>query len=466
MRYLFLGGGVILLGLSVAHAQPERYATVVPTSGDATLYYDVGGGDIVPVAPSNHSSVRVSINGLGAVGYNCGRFNPGASVANALNGVKDSAMNMFNQVVSSARGAILEMPAYAIAKANPALYQLMQNGLASGQWDFDLGLSSCRQMQQQIDAGKNPFKNMYDTAMRSKWQALQAGSSLQSVRQLSYTSASSSGISSARNKVDKDNGRSGIEWTHGSVVAGTPHAGGDAQPPINLTYDTVLAGANAVVGRKDWNSTQAFPESEGVSHYFADPAEAAHWAQVVLGEKVIRTAGQSSAQPGQGLLSRVSKQYDPVYRNLVALIDGSQEVTLENLKAVSTQRLMLNDAIIQSLRNVSPMNRTIETSSLAQGVAAMRVINRAQQVIVMLQSARQVPAIATNHTAQHAIQVAIKTLNQQIAQIVDNRQNNDKILTTTITAIARQTEQDISQGNVTHQGVPMPVNASGGVLKR
>ena len=75
----------------------------------------------------------------------------GSSIMNSLNGLKNTGMQMFNDVVNSAEGAIIEMPAYIFAKANPSLYELMQKGLASGQWDIGTGLKSCQQMQGDLD---------------------------------------------------------------------------------------------------------------------------------------------------------------------------------------------------------------------------------------------------------------------------------------------------------------------------
>ena len=434
--------------------QSIAYNSNVPSPADSPLYYSIGGGDVVPDPPSMSDSISVSISGLGAMNYNCGLFNRNASIANALNGAKQTGMNMFNNAVNSAEGAVMEMPAYLIAKANPSLYQLMQNGLFSGFGDFDLGLKSCGQMQQDIDNGNNPYNGMFKASTSNHWKVFQYGSdSHSSLNQLSYSASEQSDVNRARTSISQSNGADGVEWTHGASLHHAYHAGGDGQPAILLTYDIVMAGINAMLSRQDYYSDATIPTTDSLHQFFIKPSEAAKWAQDVLGEKTITTgSGNKGTQPGKGLLPKVQKQYDDVFKALVALISGAKEINVDNLKAVSTNRLMISGDIIQNLQTDPAMRRSMETSALAQGVSALRVIDKAQELILILQTARQVPSISINEVAQTQITENITTLNDQIKQIVDNNETNKKLLTSTIGNMMAARAQYVAKANATQPG--------------
>ena len=432
----------------------NNYSNFVPNTSNSPLYYKIGGGDIVPEAPSMANDFSLGFDGLGGIGYSCGTgsFNPEATIINSLNGLKNTAMNMFNDVVDSAQGAIIEMPAYIIAKANPSLYELMQKGLASGQWDINTGLKSCQQMQNDIDNGKNPYAGMFSASQHASWKFLQRKGSFSSNLEsnaMSYSDAEDSGIATANNEVGQDKGRSGVPWVAGSNYHGTKHAGGDSQPPIMLTNDMVIAGVNALLNRTDYSSNTPTPSSENLSYYFNLPSQASKWAVSVVGEsKIYTTPNQtSSAVAGKGLLPKVQTEYQNIYQNLSDMISAEIPINVDNLKKVSTQRLMINADIIHQFQNDTPMNRAIEVSALAQGIASTKVINKAQQIIMILQAAKNVPNISINPTAQKAINDDINHIKQQIDLIVNNNDINKKLIINTITAIEQNKQSYLESGN-------------------
>ncbi|WP_150467602.1 integrating conjugative element protein [Francisella sp. SYW-9] len=428
----------------------STYNSIVPGSSDSPLYYKVGGGNVVPVAPSLRSSLSIDINGLGAAGYNCGSFNLGSSISNSLNGLENTAMSMFNNVVDSATGAVVEMPAYIIAKANPSLYQLLQNGLFSGQWDINTGLKSCQQMQSDIDNGRDPYSGMFSTSQAYSWKAFQNNSSPKvRMNNLTYTQSSASDISLASQKVAQDNGGSGVPWIRGNYKNGAYYAGGLGQPAIQMTSDMTVAGVNALLSRSDFDSKSAIPKTDGLYTYFKTPQDAADWAVSVLGENDIHTSSTSisSATAGKGLLPLVQKQYQDIYQDLFDMINGSKDIDIENLKKVSSDRVMLSKQTIQDIQGDSSINKDFEISTLAQGVASSRVVDKAQELIIILQAARQVPSIATNKTAQEFIDRYISTLNQQINLVVNNNETSKKLLVNTIETLNQSHKQKEMVGN-------------------
>ena len=293
---------------------------------------------------------------------------------------------------------------------------------------------------------------MFSASKHASWKFLQQKGSFSTNRltsNLSYQDAEDSGIATAKSKVDADNGKFGVPWVKGNTINGTKHAGGQGQPAIMLTNDIVIAGVNALLSRKDYSSNLAIPNTENLSYYFTNPKDASKWAISVVGESTIYTVPTqtSSSIAGKGLLPKVQTEYQDIYKNLGLMISGEIPIDVTNLKKVSTQRLMINADIIHQFQNDTPMNRAMEVSALAQGIASTKVINKAQQVIMILQAAKNVPNIAINSTAQQAINDDIEHIKEQINLIVNNNDINKKLIINTITAIENNKASYIAKGN-------------------
>lgn len=433
----FIIGASIYTNISCA-SSTDYYSNFVPSSSDSSMYYAMGGGNIVPNSPSTTGAQTINVGGSMGLGYNCGTFNPTSSIANSLNGIKNSFQNMFNSAVTNAKGAVMSMPAYLIARNNPSLYQLLQNGFQSGQLDFSAATKSCGEMQSEIDTGKNPYKNFFKSSLSNDWKNKMSGSSsVRSNGALSYEAAEDSDIGQAKEKVNEDNGKNGVPWTHGTSVGDSKHAGGSGQPAIALTYDVVMAGVNAVIGESDYSKDYDIPKTVAMHGYWVKSSEVAKWAEAVLGEKQITTydGGAKSSTPGKGLLPEVQTTFEKVYPLIVKMVSGETEITNDNLKNISTSSVVLNESIIDTLKHSSGVTQNIQINSLAQGVASGRVVDQAQMLIQVLQSAEQVPAISNNSSAQDQIQKYITTLKTQINMVVTFKETNQKLITSNIQAI-------------------------------
>jgi hypothetical protein len=197
---------------------------------------------------------------------------------------------------------------------------------------------------------------LFNVSQYSKYKAFQtASSSRTNLNQLTYTQATDSDVTTASKKVADDNGRSGVSWMHGIYVDGSKHAGGFNQDAIYMTKDIVIAGVNAMVGRNDFASNTAISTDDGLSKFFKTPQEAADLAVKALGENKVYVytdpVHKSSATPGQGLLPLVQKQYDGIYQNLSGMVTGSKPITLDNIKSISSTRIMISVDTINSIKN-------------------------------------------------------------------------------------------------------------------
>ena len=84
------------------------------------------------------------------LGYSCGTFDPVLGVAETLNQVKSGAEDMLRAMTQAATGAIASLPALILQRANPGLYELMQNALVGAKLKVDLATKDCRQMEADI----------------------------------------------------------------------------------------------------------------------------------------------------------------------------------------------------------------------------------------------------------------------------------------------------------------------------
>ena len=442
---------VMILASSTSAFATEDYSNNIPSPTDSALYYNIGGGNLIPYSPSLKNTLSLGFDGLGALGYSCDRFNPNSSITNALNGMKNSTMNMFNSVVNSASGVIVSMPAYIFAKANPSLYEMMQNGLASGQFDLSLGMKSCEQQMSDVNSGNNPYQGMYDVSKSAKWKVGQYSSSSPRVEagNMTYSEAGSGDVQESSAGIAVDDGSSGVPWVKGDDVDGSPHSGGDGQNPILMTNDIFIAGTNALLGRSEYMSNTSIPTTDSLSKQFKTPSDVVIFAKSVLGEKTIYTTKKQtgSSMPGRGLLPEMSKEYDSVFESISDMVTGSETINVDNLKNASAGRIMLNEDIIKQLRSETTTRRSLEASSLAQGIASIRVIDKAESLILILNAARQVPNILENGPAQETINQYIETLNQQIDLVIGNKEKSDKLLVSTIATMDASRQADIAQGN-------------------
>ena len=462
---LFASLGIITQAYA---AQTNYYSNLVPGTGDTNLYYSMGGGNVVPNAPSVLNRQTVKMGGSMGVNYNCGEFDPKASIVNSFNGIENSFTNIFNSTVSNAKGAVLAMPAYLISRNNPSLYQILQNGFQSGQLDFGMATKSCQQMMSEIDNGKNPYDNFAKLSTSNNWREKMGSSGMFSSGggPMTYQGAQETDIGQALHDVNETNGKKGVPWVKGVQSGGNESAGGEGQPPIKLTYDVVMAGANVMIGQTKFDSDAEIPKDEAMSHYWQKPSDAANWAEAVLGEKEITTynSGQKSSTPGKGLLPEVQTTFEEIYPTLYGMVVGSEEINVENLQKVSTSSVILNKSVIQTLAREKGITQNIQISALTQGIASAKVVDEAQMLIQMLQSAQQVPAISTNESAQNQIQQNINTLNSQIQKIVQFKKTNESLITSTINTIVAARERDNSRAASVRPSGSAPTVPTNGVI--
>jgi integrating conjugative element protein (TIGR03755 family) len=438
---------ISVLSHAVFANAPLYRKTIIP--GDNSLYYEIGGGNTMPLpyAP-DETDIDIDVLGNAGLGYNCGKFNTINSIADSLNGIKNSFTNLESQVVSDAEGAILELPAYELAKHMPNVYRLLQDGVANGQFDFGVATKSCQEMVSQIGQGVNPYHNWAEASMGDKWKHYMSYGDSQGI-QSGLLGDSSGDINQAKQNVADDNGKSGVQWFYGSSQDGGYYAGGEGQPAINIVSDVVIAGYNTLINKnRSLDDKSAPPDTEAnevITVYFSTPVEAAKWVTNVVGEQVMTTypGGNKKSIPGKGLSKDINSEIDSIKPTLTGMVQGSMPINLDNLKAVSTNTVAINDSFIRKLQNISdPLTRVVTINTISQRIAGMRVLNKAKLAMNILQVGSEEPVVLSNKAAEQSISFYQQRLQYWIDTLRASPKDNSEILTSPMVKIMNIIDQN------------------------
>lgn len=388
------------------------------------LYYQMGGGDDVPMpAFYNTSYLPLEVNSDVGLGFDCGAFNPVASITNSLNQIKDSALNVEQQVLQDATGAVTEFPLYELSRADPNLYNLITNAMSGAKEDMAVSTKSCEVMQSEIGAGENPYAHWGALSLGNRWK-----------QEIGSAETSGNGdINEARHDVSEDAGKSGVPWVNpdaSNPSAQTQNAGGENQPAIHVIHDTAMSGYGVIVndsssGVLDDRSVENSAENHALSdseikRVFPSAKAAADWVTNVVGDETITTYnnGQKSSQPGVGLYADIQSDMQLILPKLQVLVNGASSLNVQNLQAISPEGMALSPQIIQYVRSQPKVMQGIIINKLAQNMAAMNVINKARLAMDILQTGGRIPAIYSNKAAQQTISKAIAQLQLDVENIL------------------------------------------------
>jgi integrating conjugative element protein (TIGR03755 family) len=410
----------VCLTAGMGFSSSFAYAEGLIPSIQSGFYYQLGGGNDVPL-PAFYDTSYIPLNANSDVGLNfdCGAFNPIASIKHSLNEIKNSAMNVEKQVLQDATGAVTEFPLYELSRSDPNLYNIITSAMAGAKEDISVSTKACEVMQSQIAAGQNPYAHWGQISLGNRWK-----------QEIGSAELSGDGdINQARHAVSQDAGKSGVPWVNpdspmGANGSQAQLAGGENQPPIRVIHDTSVAGYNVVLNDSSSHFTQGHlfgaSAKSSLSKAFPTAKDAADWVTNVVGDETITTynGGQKSSQPGVGLYSDIQYQTQQILPKLQALVIGETPASPENLNAVSPDGMALSPEMIRSIKGQSKVIQSIIVNKLAQNIAAMTVINKARLAMRILQSGVRIPAIYGNKAAKQNIQHSIALLQQDVEDIL------------------------------------------------
>lgn len=407
-KIIFISVSFLLLSLNSAFGDIEN---LFPSSNtNASLYYQIGGGQSVPIPPvQNNATVPINAEGNIGLGFSCGMFNPVNTIANSLNNFKDSVQNVPGTIVSNATSAIVSFPMYKLAQADPKLYNILNNNVIGAHNQFALNMKSCNSMQSEALKGQDPYNN---------WITVSRNNDMKN--QMAFGDGD---LNKAMSKVNQTQGDNGVPWATPGSALGT-YAGGLGQAPIMVVHDTVIAGYNVMLGRNatDTSAPGKSDKNQSLLNYWGSPEDAATWIVSVVGDQKITTCTEASCKkdstPGRGLLPYVQATTMDIQKKLVDLISNPSAVNEKSLMAVSAPGQVVSPALLENIRMMNRNAQSNTIATLSQNIATTRIVNEALLAINMLQMGSQVPNIHSVGAAQKILANAINRIRSEINGIM------------------------------------------------
>ena len=386
----WLSSSLVFMTTAVTQAQPAP-------KDDGLFYYTIGGGaPILPPASTDTETVTIGASVAWGSNLTCGAFDPFVTVSNQLNGVTEGFQRMMSDVLEAATAAVASLPGLILQRANPGLYDLMQNGILQARADLQFAKTSCEEISRTL-ASKLPADDWTLVSTGQSWREREAAGA---------------DIIEAKQDVDANAGSAGVPWTCGEL------RGGDGQPPIQVNADTVIAGYNVLLNRGpcETDAPPVSPEASRLVAQWDTPAAAAAFAVDVLGDTAIQTCqGCERVQgtPGKGLAFVQEDTRANVETALDELVTGTAAPTADQLMAISAPPgILITRPLIEAIR--ADEERDLIVPRLAGEIALARTLERALLVRRMLQAGKREPNVASIEPAQDVLKTSLTDLTAEI----------------------------------------------------
>jgi integrating conjugative element protein (TIGR03755 family) len=293
---------------------------------------------------------------------------------------------------------VASLPALAIQRLTPALYDLLQNGILQASEEFHLGEISCEKIVE--DMKKTNGGEGWDSIAVSRYWA-------------NASQAPDQDILLVKDEADEAGMNAGVPWLGGA------DRGGLNQEPIQTIRDTATAGYNLLLNRTPnavgGNCADALICSTGLT-----ATEAADWVVRVLGEKQIRTCmncEKIASQAGMGLLRQYEVTLEEVVLGITELVNSNSAPNSEQLALVSAgNAVIVTRPVIEAIRAERARDALIQR--LASEVALARTLEAALMARRALLAGRKEPNIASVEKAQSEIETTITELNGEIENVL------------------------------------------------
>jgi integrating conjugative element protein (TIGR03755 family) len=398
LNSLALGLFCSLASALAMSADPINASSSGSVIGDDVLY-SVGGGNAVTMGSAGNMD-SISVGGGWSSNLVCGNMNLSTTLENQLNGATSGFQNIMTSVVSNATGAVASLPALILQRSNPALYNLITNGILQARIDFDRSKGTCR-------AIANKMADVAGNQMG--WGKLAEGQAM------SDNLATNSDAISAIEQVEKKGGNDGVTWIGGE------RAGGSGQKPIRIVSDVAKAGYNMLNKRSVDDSSSISRDSCNnglICNVWSSPAEATTFANRVLGEQQQQTCDSCSktvTATGVGLTPLIQETYDTKLEVLQGLLTGSKPLTVENLQAASSNSLPVTRGVVSALKD--ERDQDLLARRLASEVALSDVLEKALALQRTMMAGSKEPNVASNDLAVQAVSQQSSALQQEIGNL-------------------------------------------------
>jgi integrating conjugative element protein (TIGR03755 family) len=423
---------LILASTASMHVHAQ---TLVRPRSNSSLYYRMGGGEAAARASHKGAiAMRLGLAGSLRLNYSCGKFDVGLSWANMMNGF--AALG--TQVTGAVQAGIASLPMYVFQRAQPGLYELFQTYSAKADVLVAASLKSCEEMEAQIKNGQNPYEEWMGAAKADAWKS-QADSDADVIK--------------AKTNVEKNGGRAGVGWVTGQ------RAGGAGQAPIRVIKDLIASAYNITLNQAqnssdaiDYQASTPLLAQSKLVRSFKRPIDAATYASDVLGDTQIGLCTEADCPPkgsttAVGLGPKLEAEIPAVQTTINTML-ASPAPDYKALDQISAPGVAISKEVIDAVRELPDVERSIAVDKLSQEIALARTIDKALTIRNLLLTAVTIPEVHATFVAVSEAQTKISVINRYIDDLLYENRVRKELVSSTASVLldAHRTYQSQSLG--------------------
>lgn len=406
---------------------PEENKQLIPIKLPPSIYYEIGGGNVLAPPKYNKSKFRfkdsIELNGT----MMCNKFDPSISMGNLLNGVKKGWATTQRNMVNSVKGVLASAPMLVIQNQWPGLYDYMQEGMAAAEDTFNIEVANCTKITNDLKDGN----------LNNDWIKVSGYE-----KYIDYFTSRDGAPAPVENAdagemvkdAEKSMGKEGLTWVCGQKRGGT------GQPAIKMS-EVIIASYNRMIDRG--NCEGLAPVSSSVNpafvKYWKTPAKAQSWFVDVFGETMFRTdpdAKPVESKPGAGLMMMIddtSTELQEQLTELVQSVKDGNEVTLNELRAVSAPGFLISREVVNALAN-NPSSQLL-IGRVATELAVQREVTKALEMRRLVVAAKNINEVMKNPEALSIVKDYEERMMDEILMVKQEIEIRRSISTSTIPTI-------------------------------
>ncbi|MCS6271821.1 integrating conjugative element protein [Shewanella baltica] len=335
----------------------------------------------------------------------CGNFDMSLSVTNILNGVTGQVEKLGNDLVASVTGVVSNWAMIEIARADPQLYEFLQQGKVEASELFNGSVASCEEMTDKI------IREGYGGAGPGGWVEASGFEDWSSNSEPSVID--NKDAVKVDEEINKNKGDNGLSWIGGDKAAGKD------QPPIEVEKDAIKAGYNQLANRdvKSKSPIQESDTSPWYVKYWSEPSEAEKWITTVIGTTTLRTCQDCErlkTTSGKGVYSILEEEQRRIESKLLTLVDAPVVVYDEkDLEEVSAPGYGVTQQVMEALKGESIYQNAL-VERMAEEIAIAGTVERLIAARRILLSGKREANIAQNSDAVEILNSRISELGEEM----------------------------------------------------
>lgn len=392
-------------------AQPILADDLVRSSADGRdWYFSMGGGDpYVNYRQTNRTTLDFNVGAEWSAFRGCS-FDPRFSVLNTMQDIQEGLYGFAKDIADSAPTMVAAWGLSKLQSSFPDAYSLLTKGLEDAKASYTASVKTCRDMQSDIAAKRDPSNGWVRISKRHDWE---------------YSSERGDNPVKTERRIDESGDR-GVAWVGGK------QRGGKNMPPIQVVGDTISAAYDHITKDQEGSPSNSVTGDERIARVFTSGESAAKWTTSVVGESTVRTCNDCNrlnTKMGQGLRLKHREERDKIDKDLRDAL-SAKKITKDHLDSLSApgMGIVATEEVLRGLREAPANEQAILANRFASELALARVTEKALIARDLLNVGAQEPNIAANDTAAQQLERATVALDKELNNIVYEQEVKGKVI--------------------------------------